>query len=101
MLSKSLGIYLDNPRTDKEIEAVTKYINQAYSTKSAFQFSEEIISEGIEKFLGEYSKEDEYIDKFYTAHSQTKPYEILAKMWIVARYDDEGQHDAITQEGKD
>lgn len=100
MLSKSLGIYLDNPRTDKEIEAVTKYIYQAYSTESAFQFSEEIISDGIEKFLGEYSKEDEYIDKFYTAHSQTKPYEILARMWIVARYDDEGQHDAITQEGE-
>jgi hypothetical protein len=100
LLSKSLGIYLDNPRTDKEIEAVTKYIYQAYSTESAFQFSEEIISDGIEKFLGEYSKEDEYIDKFYTAHSQTKPYEILARMWIVARYDDEGQHDAITQEGE-
>lgn len=100
LLSTNLGIHLDNPRTDKEVWAVTEYIRRAYEIESAFQFSEEAIGQGLDEFLSEYSQEDEYISEFYESYGQLEAYELLARMWVVARYDDEGQHEAIQQEGK-
>ncbi len=100
-LSNNLGICFDNPRTGEEIEAVTEYIRQAYSVESAFQYSEKDINQAIVEFLSQYSQEDDYISKFRDNHSNLSAYEILARMWIVARYNDEGLHDAITNEGKE
>src|SRR5688572_24857245 len=100
LLSKNLEIYLDNPRTDKEIKAVTEYIIQAYSVESAFQFSEEIIEQGVREFLDEYSLKDEYVSEFYKTYFNLNQYEVLARMWVVARYNDEGLHIALTEEGK-
>jgi len=100
LLSKELDIYFDNPRTDKEIHAVTQYIIQAYSIESAFQFSEEIIQHEVKEFLDEYSKKEDYIREFYAVSGNLNQYEILARMWIVARYNDEGLHIALNEEGK-
>lgn len=99
-LSNNLGICFDNPRTDEEIEAVTEYIRQAYSIESAFQYSEKDINEAIVEFLRQYSQQDDYISEFGDAYSKLSAYEILARMWIVARYNDEGLHDALTKEGQ-
>lgn len=99
-LSENLQIYLDNPRTDREVLAVTEYIRHAYQIESAFQYSEEAIGQGLKQFLDEYSKADEYVGEFYKSYGQREPYELLARMWIVARYDDKGLHEALRQEGK-
>ncbi len=99
-LSANLQLYLDNPRTDREVLAVTEYIRQAYKIESAFQYSEEAINQGLKQFLSEYSREDEYISDFYKTYGQREPYELLARMWIVARYNDEGLHETLRQEGK-
>jgi hypothetical protein len=98
LLSGNLEIYLDNPRTDEEIEAVREYIVQAYSSvESIFQFSEEIFEQTMKDLLNKYSQADEYIGEFYNNNSHLNQYEILARMWIVARYNDEGLHKEITE----
>jgi len=101
LLSGNLGIYFDNPRTDEEVEAVTEYIHQAYSIESAFQYSEKAINQALQEFLSHYSQKDEYISEFRNAVSELSPYEILAKMWIVARYDDGGEHGALNKKVKE
>jgi len=88
-LSGKLKMYLDNPRTEEEIKAVTEYVRQAYSVESAFQLSEKDIADALNNFLGQYSLVDSYIASFYKSYGQTHSYEILARMWIVARYENE------------
>ncbi len=97
LLSEQLNAYLDNPRTDEEIQAVSEYIRRAYSVKSAFRFPEysdediATLESMILGFCDSFSPKDAFVKRFCGSYERDKLYEFLASMWIVARYDDEGQ----------
>jgi DNA-binding helix-hairpin-helix protein with protein kinase domain len=91
-LSIKLKLYLDNPRTDEEISLVEEYIREAYKNDSAFRFSEESLYEELQQSLVFLGQESKYVANFAMLHSQRDFYGLLARMWIVARYDDEGTH---------
>lgn len=107
LLSEKLNAYLDNPRTDEEIEAVTGYIRRAYSAESAFRFpeysDEDIVTlEGIIlRFCEGFSDVDPYVKQFCDTYDRDSLYEFMARMWIVARYDDEGQIEVERQRRKE
>jgi hypothetical protein len=99
-LSKQLNAYLDNPRTDEEIGAVVEYIRRAYSVDSAWRFPEHSDEDIVTleslflRFCDNFSPVDPYVAEFCKSYERDKLFDYMARMWIVARYDDEGQIEA-------
>lgn len=113
LLSEKLNICLDNPRTDEEIESIAEYLRYSESIDHAsynhnwrLPRAEEVdIDHGIltldgivHDFLERYSTLDAFVEKFQNENQDTDLFVKLAKMWIVARYDDEGQIQALREE---
>jgi hypothetical protein len=102
LLSKSLNAYLDNPRTAEEVKMVKAYIKKAYSVKSAYRFPihhDDDNSITLEWFINEFcrkfSEEDPYVEQFCSSYNRRRFWDFLARMWIIARYDDQGQAEAL------
>ena len=104
LLSKTLNAYLDNPRTPEDIRTVQEYIELAYSKDSAFRFpphsDDNIITlEGsLQTFYQNFSQIDDYISEFYKSYDRENIYDFMARMWVVARYDDLGEIENLRQE---
>ena len=100
MLSKQQKMFLDNPRADSEINAVAEYIRQAYSVDSAFWQPPEKLKEITKDFYKSFSVKDSYVKKIYQLYQDDDIYRFIARMWIVLRYDDQGQHQALDEQTK-
>jgi hypothetical protein len=100
-LSSKLGLYFDNPRSEEEINNVKYYIkcsldspDKMYEHNTAMRLPisapHHIVSirQALNKFRV-FNKTDEYKKKFLTENSRKDIFELLAKMWIVLRYNDE------------
>jgi hypothetical protein len=113
LLSKKLNIFFDNPRTDEEIEDIAEYLRYSESIDHGtyahnwrlpraeeVDFDDEVLTlEGIvNNFLERYAPIDIFVEKFRNKNENTEIFIKLAKMWIVARYDDEGQIQALKKE---
>lgn len=94
-------MYLDNPRTKEEINYVKEYITQAYKYDSAFWASEEDLFPYIQEFIEAKSQSDDYLEKLKGKYSKFSAYDILARMWVIARYDDEGQIKELERESQE
>lgn len=94
-------MYLDNPRTNEEIKYVKEYIVQAYKFDSAFWVSEDDLLPYIQEFLDATLKSDGYIKGLKEKYSKLTSYDILARMWVIARYDDEGQIKALKRDSRE
>jgi hypothetical protein len=96
-LSEMLNVHLDNPRTEEEVEAVAEYIERAYSVGSAWRLpphtEENFVSlEGlISRFCNSVADSNSYMAEFCASYERDKLFEFMARMWVVARYDDESQ----------
>ncbi len=102
-LSKKLGFKLDNPRTEEEISLVYENIkvsmdspDEMYKYDNQFRFPiKEIhpdymsLETNLKTFYQNSSK-DKYIEEFYQKNKNDSELLQLAKMWIIARFDDEG-----------
>lgn len=94
-------MYLDNPRTTEEIKYVKEYLTQAYKFDSAFWASEEDLLPYVQEFLDAASERDSYIKRLNEKYSKLTSYDILARMWVIARYDDEGEIKALKREARE
>ncbi|WP_017299377.1 hypothetical protein [Nodosilinea nodulosa] len=100
-ISQVLNAYLDNPRTPDEITAVREYIENSYKQNSAFNFppysEEDIVTLElfINYFRDRFSSKDPFVKKYYQSYSRDSIYDFMARMWIVVRYDDEGEHEGL------
>jgi hypothetical protein len=99
-LSTHLRVLLDNPRTDQEVSAVAEYIRTSNQIESAFQLSESVITQILVDFFIKLSKTDEYVNNLFKLYGQSNPFELLARIWIIARFDDEGERERINQEAE-
>lgn len=93
VLSKHLGIYLDNPRTDDEMTVVAWYLRDAL--RGAYQWDDQRLPPVLDDLRRSYADGDEYIKEFWHLQGGEDPIELLARMWVVARFDDEGRHEAL------
>jgi hypothetical protein len=110
-LSQKLNIHLDNPRTKKEIELVKQHLEVGYNSPDEMYKNNAIRRIPTKPFKGwenyatlqtvleqlkiNYSPLDNYVQTFFEENSTSSDIiETLAKMWIIARYDDEGEFEA-------
>lgn len=104
VISEHLGITLDNPRTSEEIELIRTLIAKSYDIDSAWRIPPDSEQDIVtltwirKKFHEEFSKIDKYVHEFCNLNSNEDHYTFLAKMWIIARFDDEGQTRILRQE---
>lgn len=109
-LSKSLRFSLDNPRTEEEFSIIKEYLsvsvnspNEMYSLHNYMRPSvEELenslsITDSLKKFRKVFSHNDSYVEQFFSRIESDDVLMKLAKMWIIARYDDEGESERLSK----
>jgi hypothetical protein len=96
-LSKSLKIQLDNPRTKDEIRFVEGQLKRAWESGEDYAFpihsDEDIVTveNTLFRFHDAFSVSDSYVKKVFRRYKREQALKFLASIWIVARYDDEGE----------
>ncbi|MBX3299159.1 MAG: hypothetical protein KF736_06810 [Acidobacteria bacterium] len=111
LLSEHFGFYLDNPRTKDEIELIKHFLKKSYHSGEDLklppkfknpEMNEQFIT--LEKLIKEirehlYDK-DPVVKDFFDAYEKKPIFEFVARMWIVARFDDEGESSKLRKEYK-
>ena len=103
-LSENLGFFLDNPRSELEISVIEDYILRAHESGYDYKFppysDEPIVT--IENILigfrDVFSDEDEYVAKVYEDFDRENPFNFLAKICVVVRFDDKGLGNELREE---
>lgn len=96
-LSRRLNFSLDNPRTDDEISTVKDYLLQTYEAEREGRFllksykSTDELESILFDFRDLFAASDEYVAKFFDSYERERIYEFISRMWVVARFDDEGE----------
>ena len=104
-LSESPHFVLDNPRSD-EIAEVAVLLEENYHRQLEGFFppsaEEEYVSLDwmISQFRMHLGPSDSYVNEILAEHKPDSVFESLAKIWIVARYDDEGVEKELRQLGE-
>jgi len=110
VLSNTLNISLDNPRTKEEIHLVEKNIKTSldspdetyeYGYHSRIPITHErtdilTLESGVENFY-EHHTHDEYVTRFRKENSDESVIRQLAAMWVIARYDDDGEVESMKE----
>ncbi|MCW8890830.1 MAG: HEPN domain-containing protein [Sedimenticola sp.] len=106
-LSEYLGIHLDNPRTNEEILLVEEYLKSSMSVDGVMSIPpydddvpENHVSLTIEEFLLaflKYHSNDEYVREIANSYKRENIFRILASIWIIIRFDDEGSIQELKQ----
>ena len=107
LLSEGLNLWLDNLRTEEEITAVSNYIAEAHTASHRIDLSDQEDEETkaliglLEKIAADFcnccSETDTYVEEFCRFSKHETVFEFIAKTWIVARYDDEGEINALRE----
>jgi hypothetical protein len=100
-LSKKLGIILDNPRTGPEVDIIQRYLIYSNSVKHVTynhnfivpfyqdESSDYSIEGVLRDFFDTYTPQDLAVQRFYEQHKQSDLWTLLARMWIILRFDPE------------
>lgn len=107
-ISEYIGISFDNPRTREEIALVAEYIRSSYESGSSFKFppffdNEEenkkyITLDGIICDLFKKFSFDTYEAELFKSYDRENLYEFMAKMWVIARFDDKGSRQELIEQ---
>jgi len=114
ILSNNLGITLDNLRTQAEIEYVARYLKVSlnspdpmygygYTSRLPVNAPKEYLSIklALKEFYKKHKNNNYYLRNFYKDNPQKDVFEFLAKMWVVARFDDEGAFEKLAAENEE
>jgi hypothetical protein len=97
---------LDNPRSAKEIKQVAALLENNYHQQLSHFFpptaEEEIISLDwmISEFRKRFKPFEPLIAKILSHHKSKTVFESFARLWLIARYDDEGQSNILQRTSK-
>ena len=94
-LSNSLGYSLDNPRTPDEIDFVLNYIRPAIAWSSGKAHNSSLRRRAWELTLVGIEQDNRGQELHVLETLRGQPDEVLAKNWVILRYDDPGEFDAI------
>lgn len=105
ILSKRMNIILDNPRTEEEINRIGRLIQISHEKSEFFRLppyhkDKRVMSWDyfIKTFIEKFSKNDEYVKEIartYKSKNFHNVYEFLAKIWIIARFDDKNESEKL------
>lgn len=113
VISEKLKFQLDNPRTDKEVKLVLSHLqkslnspDEVYKDEHHFRIpinqTEEnkrilTVESALNDFKANYSTLDSAVKNFFKRNSKVNMLEKLARMWVIARYDDGGEHERLSE----
>jgi hypothetical protein len=102
-LSHKLQYFLDNPRTEEEVQAVKDLLvklHAKYPSVVPLESNEPIvtITNTISQFYAAFSKDNEYIKSFYDQNKEIDVFEFVARMWIVVRFEEAVEHEVLSGE---
>lgn len=103
-LSKRLSFSLDNPRTEEEIDLIELNLKTSLDSPSEmYELARHMripishsdddiftVKKAIMAFYKNYPN-DKYLEAFSQKYNRESVFRQLARMWIIARYDDEGE----------
>ncbi|MUL11525.1 HEPN domain-containing protein [Aliivibrio fischeri] len=106
-VSDYLKISFDNPRTEKEVALVKNYIESSYKAATSFKFppsfendedNEKFVSLGgmIKQLISSY--ESDYANNLAEYHNIECVYELMARIWVIIRFDDEGSEKVLSEQ---
>lgn len=99
VISKHYNLLFDNPRTEEEIKYVENIIKTSYTSKLnrirlPIKSKEPILT--IERILNDFNNtlclETKYGKAFLKTFNKKRVYNYIARMWVICRYDDKGEH---------
>jgi len=112
-LSNQFNFKLDNPRSTEEINFILDHLNvslcspdEAYEYDSYFRVPIHLTKEtegiltiesAIKDFKSNFSEIDMYTKSFFAKNEDCTILELLARMWIIARFDDEGESNRMKE----
>jgi hypothetical protein len=105
VLLKEPYFALDNPRF-KEIKKIASLFEENYQHQLRYflppSAGDKYISLDwiISRFRDNFSSSDRYVKKVLAKHNSDFVFESLARIWIIARYDDEGTEKKLEQSAK-
>ena len=102
LLSQSLGYTLDNPRSEEEIKLISDFIAKSLENYKPSKDYNPIFSltysiSELRKAL-EGDVEHEYAFNFYKENYETKTLDVIAKSWIIIRYEDDGLFEKVQED---
>lgn len=116
-ISKKMKFKLDNPRTEEEIELVLSHLekslnspDEVYEHEPQFKIPINLTKEtqgvltvesAINDLHKNYSEHDSYLKSFFEINKDLKVLDKLARMWIIARFDDEGEYERLRESAKE
>jgi hypothetical protein len=98
---------LDNARSYEEIQQVASLLRDSYQDQLA-NFFPPLAEEGVTSldwmvsaFRKRFGTADSYIEEVLSDHSPETVFESFARIWVLARYDDEGQEEILGRASND
>jgi len=98
---------LDNARSYEEIQQVASVLKGSYQNQLG-SFFPPLAEEGvtsldwiISEFRKRFGTADAYVGKVLSDHSLETVFESFARIWVLARYDDEGQEEILRRASDD
>jgi len=91
LISDSLGYELDNPRSQDEVDFVLNYIRPAIEKFTGGEEAAGLRKVRWQLVLARIERENRGRDGFFIQSLRGEPDEVLAKNWIIVRYDDKGE----------
>lgn len=114
ILSEALRFTLDNPCTPEEIGIIRNYLEVSlnspdeayeheYSARIPIEKIDDVftIQQSLEDFEQKFSQADSYVKEFFRLNKTNDLLMLLSKMWIIARFDDEGESERLAQIAKE
>ncbi|MCX7554215.1 hypothetical protein OS175_10020 [Marinicella sp. S1101] len=104
-ISKRNNFSLDNPRTEKEIDAIYNYISKSYDVNHEYDMGgprvpventpeypegNVTLTNTLQLFKENYGGKNRYIKSFFSKNSKDSVFKLISKMWVIARFDDKG-----------
>jgi hypothetical protein len=94
-LSRHFNFNLDNPRTPDEILTVKRYLLKEFESKPDDTIPVDTFEEILFEFRDAFSTSDPYVASFFEQYKREEIIEFIARMWVIARYEDEGENPQI------
>ncbi len=108
-ISQKNKFYLDNPKTEKEILFLKNKIKHDHLHVTHFRLplkadSQTVSITSLLRLIRKGFNDDKYLCEIFNNHfsakSYDKIYEFIARIWVIARFNDEGQFEVLEKEKK-
>ncbi len=101
VISKELGLILDNLRTDEEIKFFEEAVRRAVDKKNKLASTDSAsLKDYLEYFREVFEPTDPFVEEFFQGYNYDQPERQVAKMLVVLRFNSDRNSDNIKKQHK-